>query len=86
MMEWRRGGWGGRQTRSEKTVMKEDFGCAQRARATQQLCSVTSQCHYVGPRYSKEDNVEKAAVERAGNITMPRKNRGKSWWHRDYVM
>ncbi|MPC48862.1 hypothetical protein E2C01_042648 [Portunus trituberculatus] len=43
-MEWRRGGWGGRQTRSEKTIMREDFGCAQTAKATQQVCSITSQC------------------------------------------
>ncbi|MPD07011.1 hypothetical protein E2C01_102852 [Portunus trituberculatus] len=35
---------------------------------------------------SCEDNAEEATVERAGNITMPRKNRRKSWWHRDYVM
>ncbi|MPC24871.1 hypothetical protein E2C01_017965 [Portunus trituberculatus] len=45
--------------------MREDVGCAQRARATQQLCSITSQCRYVGPRYSREDNVEEATVERA---------------------
>ncbi|MPD02799.1 hypothetical protein E2C01_098403 [Portunus trituberculatus] len=120
--------------------MREDFGCVQRARATQQLCSVTSLCRYVGPRYSEhqrgkhgkiaslclclgrplpagdrlphasketatmdvpqsavpghgqddddsnaesqqssEDNTEEATVERTGNITMPRKNRRKSW-------
>ncbi|MPC93109.1 hypothetical protein E2C01_088230 [Portunus trituberculatus] len=35
---------------------------------------------------SSEDNDEEAIVERAGNITMPRKNRRKSWWHGDYVM
>ncbi|MPC28767.1 hypothetical protein E2C01_021978 [Portunus trituberculatus] len=66
--------------------MREDFGCAQRARATQQVCSVTSQCRYVGPRYSREDNAEETTVEGAGNITMPRKNRRKLWWHGDYVM
>ncbi|MPC61857.1 hypothetical protein E2C01_055934 [Portunus trituberculatus] len=65
--------------------MKEDFGCAQRARATKQLCSVTSQCSYVGPHYSREDNAEEATVKHAGNITMPRKNRRKLWWQ-DYVM
>ncbi|MPC76617.1 hypothetical protein E2C01_071034 [Portunus trituberculatus] len=66
--------------------MREDFGCVQCARATQQVCSVTSQCCYVAPRYSREDNAEEATVERAGNITMPRKNRRKSWWHGDYFM
>ncbi|MPC69156.1 hypothetical protein E2C01_063371 [Portunus trituberculatus] len=54
--------------------MREDFGCAQRARTTQQVCSVTSQCRYVGPRYSSEDNAEEATVESTSNITMPRKN------------
>ncbi|MPC90680.1 hypothetical protein E2C01_085677 [Portunus trituberculatus] len=77
MMEWRRGGLEGRQTRPKKTVMGEDFGCAQCARATQQLCSVTSECHYVGPCYSREDNAEESTVEHAGNITMPRKKRIK---------
>ncbi|MPC13050.1 hypothetical protein E2C01_005769 [Portunus trituberculatus] len=66
--------------------MREDFGCAQRARATQQVCSVISQCCYVGPRYSREDNAEEATVECASNITMPRKNRRNSWWHEDCVM
>ncbi|MPC73895.1 hypothetical protein E2C01_068236 [Portunus trituberculatus] len=66
--------------------MREDLGCAQHARATQQLCSITSQCRYVGPHYSREDKAEEATVERVGNITMPRKNRRKSWWHGDYVM
>ncbi|MPC48670.1 hypothetical protein E2C01_042451 [Portunus trituberculatus] len=35
---------------------------------------------------SSENNAKEATVERACNITMPRKNRRKSWWHGEYVM